>query len=188
VSRGSAAAGGGDRRTALVVVVPEAEQLVRVFRARYHADSVARGIPPHVTVLFPFAPAREFGRERAAAVRALAGGATAFEARLTRVATFDDGHVWLEPAPRERFVRLIRAASAAFPCFPRYGGAHAAPVPHLTVGQAGSQRELSLVEAAARQELGSGLPLEFRVEELTLLEELPDGSWRPARRFPLANG
>ena len=187
MSRAGAAPRVGHGRTALVVLVPEADRLVGTFRNRHHADSVARGIPPHITVLFPFVPAAEVGREPVAAVRALAGVATAFEARLTRVATFD-GHVWLEPAPRDRFVGLIREASAAFPSFPPYGGVHAGPVPHLTVGQASSSTELSVIEAAARRELGSGLPLVFRVDALTLLEELADGSWRSARRFPLARG
>ena len=187
MSRGAADPGAGHRRTALVVLVSEAEPLVGGFRACYHADAVARGIPPHVTVLFPFVPAAEFRRERAAAVRALAAGATAFEARLARVATFD-GHVWLAPVPRGRFVALIRQATAAFPFFPPYGGAHADPVPHLTIGQAGSPSELSVVEAAARRELGPALPFSFRVDALTLLEELADGSWRAARRFPLAGG
>jgi 2'-5' RNA ligase len=187
VSLGGVAPLGGYGRTALVVLVPEAERLVGAFRTRHHADPVARGIPPHVTVLFPFVPAAEFGREPVAAVRALACAATAFEARLTRVATFD-GHVWLEPAPRDRFVGLIREAGAAFPSFPPYGGVHARPVPHLTVGQASASTELSVIEAAARHELGSGLPLAFRVDALTILEELADGSWRSARRFPLAHG
>lgn len=42
------------RRTGLVVAVPAAEPLVADFRRRWHADSVARRIPAHVTILFPF--------------------------------------------------------------------------------------------------------------------------------------
>ena len=42
------------RRTGLVVAVPAAEPLVADFRRRWHGDSVARGVPAHVTILFPF--------------------------------------------------------------------------------------------------------------------------------------
>ncbi len=43
-----------DRRSALVVVAHEAEQLVREWRLRYLRESVEHGIPPHLTILFPF--------------------------------------------------------------------------------------------------------------------------------------
>ena len=45
-----------ERRTALLVEVP-VEAPVDDFRGRHLADSVARGIPAHVTVLFPFTAA-----------------------------------------------------------------------------------------------------------------------------------
>jgi hypothetical protein len=39
--------------TALVILVPEAEALVKAFRERYD-PSAAEGMPAHVTVLYPF--------------------------------------------------------------------------------------------------------------------------------------
>lgn len=41
-------------QSALVVLVPEAEELVAPFRAAYDAAAAA-GMPAHVTILFPFA-------------------------------------------------------------------------------------------------------------------------------------
>ena len=41
--------------SALVVVVPEAEQLVGPFREKYD-PSAAAGMPPHITLLYPFKP------------------------------------------------------------------------------------------------------------------------------------
>ena len=43
--------------TALVVVIPELEPLVAAWRDRLTADG-PRGMPPHVTLLYPFADAR----------------------------------------------------------------------------------------------------------------------------------
>jgi 2'-5' RNA ligase len=173
-------------RTALVVAVPNAEPLVGRFRARHDPHAVARAIPPHVTVLFPFVPARELGAVVHDDVRALAARFRRFDAELARIATFV-GHVWLAPEPREGFVDLLRGTYEHFPAFPPYGGAHEEPEPHLTVGEVPSAAELAAVAAAAQRELAPGLPLEFRVDALTLVEEGSDGTWRTAETFALAS-
>jgi 2'-5' RNA ligase len=165
------------RRTALVLVVPEAQQLVGAFRARHDAVAVARGVPPHVTVLVPFVPPEELSDLVRSQVRAHAAGLDAFDADVTHVSTFS-GHVWLAPAPRDRFLALIRRTYARFPEYPPYGGDHPDPEPHLTVGQADSPAALAAVVASAKRELEPGLPLSFRVDALTLLEEGSDGAWR----------
>ena len=43
-----------ERRTGLLVPVA-ADELVADFRRRFNAATVARRLPPHITVLFPFA-------------------------------------------------------------------------------------------------------------------------------------
>jgi hypothetical protein len=45
-------------RSALAVFIPEAEPLVKPFRDRFD-PSAARGVPAHVTVLFPFKPPQD---------------------------------------------------------------------------------------------------------------------------------
>ena len=49
------------RRTALIVEVPEAEPAVGALRLE-HDRSAARGVPAHITILFPFADAAEAHR------------------------------------------------------------------------------------------------------------------------------
>ena len=120
------------RRTALVVVVAEAEPLVGPVSGAHHAAAVARGVPPHVTVLVPFAAPDALDDAVQSQVRTHAATLDAFDAEVTRVATFT-GHVWLAPAPRDRFVALIRRTSERFPAYPPYGGNHPDPEPHLTV-------------------------------------------------------
>ena len=181
----SAGRAGPERRSALVVDVPEAEPLVSRFRAEHDVDAVLRRIPPHVTVLFPFVPVAELGRAIHSRVAAVAGRVRAFDAQLARAATFE-GHVWLAPVPRARFVRLMRRVYAAFPLLPPYGGLHPDPEPHLTVGRAASAPALAAVAAAAERELVPALPLSFRVDALALLAEEVDGTWSSADSFPLA--
>jgi 2'-5' RNA ligase len=175
------------RRTALVAVVPDVEPLVGAFRALHHAAAVARGVPPHITVLVPFVPPEALDADVRSQVRAHAAGLEAFDAELTRVATFA-GHVWLAPAPRERFVALIRRTYERFPEYPPYDGDHPEPEPHLTVGQARSASALAGMAASAERELGPGLPVRFRVAALTLLEEGGDGVWRTVDTCPLGGG
>lgn len=168
-------------RAALVVAVPGARALVDPFRARFLPVALERGLPPHVTLLFPITPAAD--RRTEDVVMRLAARHAAFAARLERVATFVD-HVWLAPEPAERFGELVAAARRAFPDCPPYGSPGLEPVPHLTIGAA-AEDELRAVEARARDELGPSLPLAFRVEALTLLAEHPDGRWRQVAQAPL---
>ena len=164
--------------------VPEAEPVVGGFRARFDATSVARGIVPHVTVLFPFVPAAEIdavSEDVAAHVRRLPG----FDAALVAVRCFPE-HVWLAPEPRARWVDLIEATCARYPDIRPYEGAVDSVEPHLTVGAATESTLTATIFTAAERELTRHLPLRFRVDTVSLLEEQADGTWVVAAQFPLA--
>jgi hypothetical protein len=48
--------------TALIILVPEAEALVKEFRDKYD-HSAAEGMPAHVTVLYPFKTLEHIGED-----------------------------------------------------------------------------------------------------------------------------
>jgi 2'-5' RNA ligase len=173
------------RRTALSVIVLEAEPVVADFRARFAAESVARRIPPHVTLLFPFAALTLVDEQLRARVRAHFAAVQAFDAELNGVDRFD-GHVWLAPAPRERFVELVTATCSRFPEFPPYGGDFDAPAPHLTVGASSADSTVDEIARAAEAELAPRLPVGFRADAAWLLVEQEDGTWAADERFPFA--
>lgn len=101
------------RETAILIEVPEAEPSVASWRDRF--DPVAaRGIPAHVTVLFPFVPPTELDDAVIAQLREVALSQPAFDFRLARLDEFP-GVVWLRPDPDEPFRALTRAVWAAFP-------------------------------------------------------------------------
>jgi 2'-5' RNA ligase len=175
---------GHARRTALLVTVPPAEPLVDDFRRRYDAASVARRIVPHVTILFPFLTVEECDNDARSLLRTHFAAQPGFEASLAGVSSFP-GHVWLRPEPRERFVGLIRSTCDAFPATPPYEGEFDEHVPHLTVGAAGDAAPLASILDAAARELEPGLPLHFRVGDMTLFEERADDTWAPGGRFAL---
>lgn len=164
--------------------VPAAEPLVAAFRRAHLAESVERGLPPHITIVFPFVPAGEVEPGLDAEVARHFREHDRFGGRLVSVQAFPD-HVWLEPEPRDRFARLIEATVARFPEYPPYGGDVGEIVPHLTIGRADGVTIGELL-GSARAGLGGGLPLEFPVDAVSLLEEAPDRTWAETRRYPLA--
>jgi hypothetical protein len=101
--------------TALVVVIPEVEPLVAPWRERFTADG-ARGMPPHVTLLYPFADEAEVNDVLTDVEDALAPFAP-FEATFARTARWPDV-LYLEPAQPRPFVALVEALAAAFPQYP----------------------------------------------------------------------
>ena len=156
------------RRTALIIAVPEAEPAVAAPRLRH--DPMARlGVPAHITIHFPFAPPDAVDEE---AVAELVAGRSAFPFELASVEHFGDDVTYLAPRPAAPFCELIEASAARWPEYPRYDGAFAEIVPHLTVG-------------LARLELQLALPIACVARAVTLLEEGDDGRWSVRRRFEL---
>ncbi len=135
-----------------------------------HDSSAPLGVPAHITILFPFAPAEEVDE---GALDEVIGAHAAFAFDLATVEHFGDDVTYLAPVPAEPFVELTRAVAARWPEYPPYEGRHADPIPHLTVGE-------------CRLELEPPLPLACRADEVLLIEEdAPGGQWLLRRRFPL---
>jgi 2'-5' RNA ligase len=157
------------RRTALIVAVPEAEPHVAELRLA-HDSSAPLGVPAHITILFPFAPAGELEED---AVGELLAAHSAFDFQLGSVEHFDNGLTYLAPVPSEPFAALTRAVTERWPAYPPYEGTIETVIPHLTVGE-------------TMLELDPPLPIACRAREVVLIEEdEPGGRWQERRRFPL---
>jgi 2'-5' RNA ligase len=166
-------------RTALVVVVPEAEQAVGSWRDRY--DRAAEtGVPAHITLLFPFVPAERVDKSLRDDLHTLFARFPAFDFALARVERWVDV-VYLAPDPPTPFVRLTEAILAAYPDYPPFEGAYDDVVPHLTV--IGSDVERADANAVERA-IAPRLPIASAARDAVLLEELPSGRWRERDRFP----
>jgi 2'-5' RNA ligase len=165
-------------QSALIVSVEIPQRIERI-RQR-HVQVARSGVPAHVTILFPFAVPSTLGARDLASVARIAGDTPAFPVRFARVARFE-GALWLDPVPVEPFRSLIRAAAAAFPAYPPYGGIHAAdPVPHLTIAL-GTAATFDGLQA----EVEAHLPFDVLVEAIELIVEGHDGRWRREERFAL---
>ncbi len=169
-------------RSALVVVVPEAEPVVSGWRRRFHSHSVERGIPPHITILFPFVPRGALDDGVSEALCRLYGPLRPFGFDLVAVETFPTT-AWLAPAPAAPFLDLIAVTRAAYPEYPPYGDPELVPVPHCTVGTDDDSGVVAEMAGELRAGLGPRLPIRCRAAEVTLLEEHPGGTWATRSTF-----
>jgi RNA 2',3'-cyclic 3'-phosphodiesterase len=152
-----------------VVIIPPQEVWEPVQVIRRAHDRQFRRWMPHLTLLYPFAPKREF----MAVLPELAqvGWATRpFELTLARFSSFRHGResytVWLEPDPKEAVVALHAALSKALPRFGDTGSFKGGFTPHLSVGQVeGAGRLKRLLRELERD----WQPLSFTVGEISLI-------------------
>jgi len=165
--------------TALLIPVPEAEPLVSEWRAQ-HDWSARRGVPAHITLLYPFAPTEKVDDELLRALRDLFAPQPQITFELTRLARFPEV-AWLAPEPSEPFAGLTHLIVARFPEYPPYEGVHDEVIPHLTVAEGGIEIQ-DRVEAA----LAGHLPISAHATDVAWLFEDDEGLWHEAHRFPLS--
>jgi 2'-5' RNA ligase superfamily len=133
------------------------------------------GLPPHITVLFPFLPARRV--DDAALVDTL-GAFPAFDFALTAIGRFP-GVLYLTPEPAAPFLALTEACVRRWPDHPPYRGAYAEVIPHLTLAE-GAERPGLAAEVERR------LPLHARAEEVWVMAPGGDGRWTRRAAVPLS--
>jgi 2'-5' RNA ligase len=173
----------GATLAAVVVAVPEAEEVVGAHRAD-HDPSAAWGVPAHVTVIFPFVPPTAFDGAVLERLAAAVATVSSFDVVFGECGWFEDRVLWLSPAPVEPFRQLTSTVWAAFPDHPPYEGEYPDLTPHLTIAQQGEVELLREIEAAVVAEL----PVVGRVDEVSLIagRREPD-SWRTVVRLPLGS-
>lgn len=172
---------GSALRTALVVEVPEVEPAVG--NIRRDLDPMAgRGVPPHVTVLFPFVPLDQLDATIAARLEAIFGQAAPFEHCFVGTQWFGDEVLWLASDADVQLRGLTDLVVVEFPAYQPYGGEHPAIVPHLTIAD---QAPVDAMRSAETQ-VGARLPICAVTTAVSLLAEHPSGDWHVERRFGLA--
>jgi 2'-5' RNA ligase len=167
-------------QSALMILVPEAEELVSGWRERL--DPVARlGVPAHITLRFPYASPTAITADLRTQLREAFGTFGSFDFTLGAVDWFAERVVYLAPEPGEPFRRLAHLVSE-LPGSPPPRDPSGEVVPHLTFG-AGAPVDL-LREAAAAVE--PHLPLTATATEVVLMSGGDEpGSWRVDDRYPL---
>jgi 2'-5' RNA ligase len=155
-------------QTALVIIPPPTvwEPIQRVRRLH---DRQFRRWMPHLTLLYPFAPKRDFNRVLPE-LAPVGWSQRPFEVTLARFSWFRHARerytVWLEPEPKAPVVALQEALYRALPAFSDTRSFKGGFTPHLSVGQVEGEGRLRRLigELAASWE-----PLRFTVSEVCLI-------------------
>jgi 2'-5' RNA ligase len=164
--------------TAVAIVLDDARPQLEPVRSEFHAASVAKGIPLHLTLLYPFAPPDQVDE---AALAELFARHEPLAVTLVGIATWP-GVVYAVPEPQGMLFGLMQACWERFPDYPPYRGEISDPLPHATLAEHESPAQ---VAAAIRARTGSFFPLTCQVRDAALLEEYAQDRWRVRRRFPL---
>lgn len=168
--------------SALVILVPEAESLVKPFRDA-HDPSAAVGVPAHVTLIYPFKPPGAIDDTLIEGLQECFAAEAPFDFRLGIMRRFP--HVlYLAPEPDEPFRRLTRAIWQRHPETPPYGGRFPDIVPHLSLADRVAEASLDRIEAEFAKAASGRLPIQARASDVALLENRT-GRWQIRRRLRL---
>jgi 2'-5' RNA ligase len=170
-------------KSALIIPVPEVERLVRTWREQLD-PACSRGIPAHITVLFPFAHPADLDDEVIQSLDAYFSRINNFDFGFTSLAWFDDRVVYLQPNPDTVFRNMTRELMTRFPQYLPYGGRYDEPTPHLTVGDGAP---INLLEEAAK-DIGRGLPVVVNAKSAWLMTGgMGPNSWTLRHEFELGH-
>jgi 2'-5' RNA ligase superfamily len=168
--------------SALVVLVPESECVVRCFRDRYDR-SAAEGCPAHVTLLYPFKPPDEITRVDFDNLASCFASFQPFSFTLAETRRFPEV-LYFAPEPDEAFRWLTLAIWNLYPQFPPYGGKHPDVVPHLSVASRLPDEQLERIRRELEVATQGHLPISAMVSEIALLDT-KSGRWKVREVFKL---
>jgi len=167
----------------LLVLVPEADALVKSFRDRYD-PSAAAGMPAHITLLYPFKSPDELDEAVLDDLRHCFESYAPIKFSLGSIRRFPVEVLYLAPEPAEPFRQLTLAIWDRYPETPPYSGKWPDIVPHLSVAWLTDERQLEDVTndfVAAAQEK---LPIVAKATEVALMDNR-SGRWQVRAMFTL---
>ncbi len=174
-----------DFESALVVLVPEAEELVGPFRETY--DPVAsQGIAAHITINYPFRIDPLNKSRQIDSLRELFSRFAPFQISLNKICRFPNV-IYLAPEPSQLFIALSDAVVERFPGSPPYEGKFDQVVPHLTVAHVEDPGVLVKVLEEFSIASKGKLPIRTEVREVLLMDNRT-GMWEIRQEFLLSGG
>ena len=174
------------RETAIDISLPELAELVNHWRLPT-VPVASQGIPPHITLLYPWQPVPVQPADLHAVAAAVMDIAP-FTLTFQQVGRFP-GALFLCPEPEGMVRHLTQRIVRAFPETPPYGGQFGSdPTPHLTVALAETEEELDRLQADILVRLEPLFPLRIPVQALTVEEEGIDDTWHIVSTIQLKGG
>ena len=172
-----------EAKSAIIIPFVEVDDVVDAWRKLLDPAQV-RGIPAHVTVLFPFVHPKELSTEILDILDAHFSRISTFNVVFDSTAWFEDRVVYLEPKPEQQFRTMAKQLLSVFPsCIP-YGGKFADPIPHLTLGDGAPLESL----LKAEEDVRASFPIETQAKEAWLMTGgMGPSSWSLRQRFPFGD-
>jgi len=172
--------------SALSFVVSEVVDIVGTFRSQYTEDG--SGVPPHVTLFYPFFAPSEITPEILGRVERVTSAVRPFDFAVTGLAAFSQAVIYLTPEPATPFLELIARLWNEFTEITPYWAEYDEVVPHITIA------DLALAEGAdLRAEVEAmitpRLPIRCTASEVRLLQRLrpAPAPWDVRASFPLGD-
>jgi len=148
---------------------------------RASVDDAGRGVPAHLTLLYPFAESGDVGPGVRRTLASIASRHDPFHYEQLRMATWPDT-IYVAVAPEGPFARLQRDLQAAFAEYPIYGrGAGFRFVPHVTIAEGHAVHD----PATRSNRAWRALPRPTRATAIELIATDAAGRWRVVWRIPL---
>jgi 2'-5' RNA ligase len=170
--------------TAVVAIPPnEVWESLQAIRREY--DRQFRRWMPHVSLLYPFRPEKEFEEAGRAVAQACAGQppiTTVLSEFRYFVHPSGTTTLWLSPEPGDAYVSLQAALQAVFPDCRDQSRSDGGFTPHLSVGQAGLEE--SAEKLCARLQ-ANWTPVRFVLQDVALIRRDVDTPFDVALRIPL---
>jgi 2'-5' RNA ligase len=168
---------------ALVVLVPEAEALVKPFRDRYD-PSAGAGMPAHITLLYPFKPPDLIDEAVLDELRGCFAGFASIQFALGPIRRFPTEVLYLAPEPDAPFRALTLAIWQRYPQTPSYGGKWPDIVPHLSVASLADEQRLDRVTKDFVEASQTRLPIRATASKVALMDNR-SGRWQVRATFSL---
>ena len=149
--------------------------------------SARKGVPAHITVLYPFLQPAAITRDIEVALQELFAATAPFDFALTQTRRFGTQTLYLTPEPPGPFVDLTLAVWDRFPNHRPYRGEFSEIIPHLSVvicEEPGSCDDPVSIMRDVEHAIVPSMPVKCRAPEVWLMEG--DERWRVRQTFPLA--
>ena len=156
------------------------EDKVAKWRKKY-VESALHGMPPHITLLFPFKNPKEINTEVINKLKTIFSKITPFSYSLIGINTFPSV-IFMEPLEKERFIKLTKKLLKMFPDTSLYGNEFSGINPHLTIARIDNRKEFNHVKMLISKSLESKLPINMASKEAWLMEK-KDGEWLIKQKF-----
>src|SRR5207237_9652374 len=134
--------------------------------------SARRGMPAHITILYPWIPLEDLTPVDEADLAALVKAVPSFDVSLTDIQRFPET-LWLAPYPADPFVRLPMDVERRWPTHEPYSGRFQNIEPHLSIGDAVDPDAPGHVVAARAPRR----PIDARITAIALMAPDEDRQW-----------